>query len=303
MDMDWPRTNDEAAVRAWIRRVLEYQGADSGEWKPVTSWLLDDVTGRSRGERMMASPYRFSESQLNQLSRVLMRLGAGEPIQYVMGQVEFMGLDLAIGPGALIPRPETEELTGMLVEYVAAKSGHVSAFRVLDLCTGSGCIALGLRGQLGRQNLEIQGEDVSEDALHWARLNARKLNLDVNFWQNDLLSWAPKDSEPWDVIVSNPPYIPESEALQLADHVRMHEPKLALFTPVDEPLHFYQAILAQCLSGRLADGGLCAMECHRDYAEDVMQLFADADRFDQVEIRRDLQGENRFVWAQSLRRN
>jgi len=248
----------------------------------------------------MASPYRFSESQLNQLSRILRRLGAGEPIQHVMGHVEFMGLDLAIGPGALIPRPETEELTGMLVEYLASKSRQDLTLRVLDLCTGSGCIALGLRGRLGRHNLEIQGEDVSEEALHWARLNARKLKLDVNFWQKDLFSRVPEGRETWDVIVSNPPYIPESEAHSLSDLVRLHEPKLALFVPSEEPMLFYKAILEQCLYGRLAAGGLCALECHRNYARDVLQLFADADRFEHVEIRKDLQGEDRFVWAQAF---
>lgn len=219
------------------------------------------------------------------------RLLGGEPLQYVLGQADFFGLKLQVGPGVLIPRQETEELVSWLLS--TARQMDLDEGQVLDIGTGSGCIALACKKKLPKARVEAM--DVSTEALEIARLNAQKLDLDIHFWQADILSVAAQteSEEPsYDLIVSNPPYIPYQESKLMPKHVLAHEPALALFVAQPDPLIFYRRIM-QFASHRLRPGGWLFFECNEFNAQELLQL-AEASPFTHTSIRQDLSGKDRM---------
>lgn len=163
------------------------------------------------------------------------RVAAGEPVQYVLGRARFYGMELTVEPGVLIPRPETAELVDIIVD----RFGNRRDLRVVDLGTGSGAIAIALARAL--KFAEITAVDISADALAIARRNATDQRVRINFVQADILSYRP--AERVDIVVSNPPYVLDSERAEMEPRVKKHEPALALFVPDSDPLRFYSAIL------------------------------------------------------------
>jgi release factor glutamine methyltransferase len=288
----WPVTNGESDVSSWLQRRL--QGVEEAERMSMARWMLDEASGVSRGARM-ASNHRWSESALDRLAVWAERVSEGEPLQYVLGEVEFGGLSLRVTPDVLIPRPETEELVVAMAQRIAASPQTSVRPLVVDWCTGSGCIALALKKRFPW--VEVQGVDVSEAALGVAQRNAERCGLDVTFRCDDLRapSWKGAGAS-W--VVANPPYILESEAAALAPRVVDHEPGLALFVPDDEPLGMVESLWAWCEEGGLVREGFLGMECHTDRVADVAKLWEARDGWKHVEILVDLQGKPRHVIGQ-----
>ncbi|MBK6475670.1 MAG: peptide chain release factor N(5)-glutamine methyltransferase [Flavobacteriales bacterium] len=229
----------------------------------------------------------LTDDQKNDLEATLGRLVRGEPLQYVLGNALFMGLELFVGPGVLIPRPETEELVERIVS-----NGSVPK-RIVDIGTGSGCIALALKQAF--PDSSVIGLDVSIQALAIAERNAISTKLDVQFVNADVLADSFAIPHGTDLIVSNPPYIRRTEELSLATHVREHEPGLALFVEDGDPLLFYRRIAEQAKVA-LIPGGAIWFEGHQIFATDVGVMLGDMG-YRSVNIAQDLSGNPRFISA------
>ena len=221
-----------------------------------------------------------------ELTAALERLKAGEPLQYVAGFQEFYGRRFNVRPGVLIPRPETE----ILVREACLRALQMEAPRVLDLCTGSGCIAWSLALEV--PDAVVTGVDISEEALTVAR--GQNLASDApQFIEADVLTADCFTAEPFDILVANPPYIRESEKTQMHRNVLDHEPELALFVPDEDPLVFYRAIAthaARCL----VPGGWGMVEINEALGPQTAEVF-EASGLREVQIIRDYFGRDRFV--------
>lgn len=252
---------------------------------------VEELVGRTERVLQLAQPTLLAQGQNERLAEWTKRLVAGEPLQYVTGRAEFMGLVLEVSPAVLIPRPETEELVLWALETLRG----LSEPRIVDVGTGSGCIALALKARLPQA--EVLGLDVSEQALAVAQRNAERHRLGVAWQLLDVLgAEAPSAQAGLDMIVSNPPYIPLAEAASLDEHVREHEPHLALFTPTEDALVFYRR-LAQLAPLWLRPGGWLVLELHAPLAEVTRALFSPK-LFSRVELRPDLQGRPRLLKVQ-----
>lgn len=281
----WPSDNQETSVRHWLGLRLGHE--DESERVAMVRWMLDAVSQKSRGERVVDS-YRWPESQLDRLAVWAECLKAGEPLQHLLGEVWFDGMRLVVGPEVLIPRPETEEL----VAAVASRVIKDAPLQVVDWCTGSGCIALALKHRI--PHAHVTGVDVSAKALELAQTNRDQLQLDVTFQHGDLLA-----ADPWPVpvqaVTANPPYIPNSERQSMDKRVVDFEPEIALFVPDETPLLFYEKLIEWCGQGNLCADGLLAVECHMEWTHSVAKLFQVEDGWKDVEILEDLQGNPRHV--------
>jgi release factor glutamine methyltransferase len=265
-------------------------GVEKGEVLPVAGMCLDFVSLKSRGERMMEG-FRYSESLIDRLALIGEDLAAGKPVQYVLKSAHFDGLDLFVDVNVLIPRPETEEIVFAIVERLWKGFNG----RVLDIGTGSGCVALSLKNRM--PEAEVFATDFSDSALKVALKNAESYNLNVAFECSDILSEVPFKGQSFDAVISNPPYIPTLEKKSMSSKVVNYEPSMALFVPDDEPLKFYQAIIHHCEREVLLPGGLMGLECHEDFTEEVKELIVSGNGFSKIEIIVDMQGKSRHVIA------
>ena len=290
----WPKINSVQAVSKWLMERLKRKDGDERESLAVSRLLLDYVSGMDRSERIRQQ-WCASESQLEKLSLMADRWSSDEPLQYILNEAHFMGLTLQADPRALIPRPETEELVHALLDRIPL--GVSEGLRLLDIGTGSGCIALAWKSR--RPEDHVVGLDVSEDSLAQARRNAENLRFNDLDWtcRDILMENSDWPSSPFDMVVSNPPYIPNMERHTLAADVVNQEPEMALFVPDSDPLLFYRRIVDGCCQqGWLMSGGWLGFECHRDFTEEVCALFKDAYWRD-VDRRKDLSGNWRMVFA------
>ncbi len=279
----------------WQSLTARYE---TGEARAVARMVLEVGFGMSMAQLLCDGLSNLSEAELLRLSEMQQRLLKGEPVQYVLGVADFGPHQLQVATGVLIPRPETYELCEEIVKDFS-KSSH-SPLRILDLGTGSGCIACTLAAELPAA--EMTACDISAEALAIAKENARKLDVSVRFVQGDMLN--PDRSEElaperikmhWDVMVSNPPYICMQEAASMEPHVLEHEPHQALFVPDDDPLLFYRAI-ADYATKTLRHGGTLYLELNAHYAEDCRQLFIQ-NGFADVRLMEDQFGKLRFLKA------
>ncbi len=254
--------------------------------------IVEKLNSWSRTEIIANKNTVFSEQQHQTMLAFIKRLKNFEPIQYILGETEFYGLDFQVNASVLIPRPETEEL----VEWIQKENESKTVLDMLDVGTGSGCIAISLKNIF--PNAKVDAYDVSEKALEVAIANAKKNSLLVNFSKVDILNQALQPSEKWDVIVSNPPYIPEQEKIEILPNVLNHEPHLALFVPNDSPLHFYSAIALFAIKN-LKPKGKLYFEIHKDAGESCMELLSMLG-FANIELRRDISGNDRMIRAQFL---
>lgn len=245
--------------------------------------LLEDAFGVSRLDVYADKVRNFSEDERKLLSNILQRLQEGEPLQYVLGTAQFCGLTFQVGPATLIPRPETEEL----VDWAGEVAGSV-----LDLGTGSGCIAIAIAHR--NPAAQVTAWDLSADALEVARKNASHNGVEVRFEQHDMLKELPEEKH-YQLIVSNPPYICDREKEEMEEHVLCYEPASALFVPDSDPLLFYRA-LATIGRHALREGGAILMEINRAYGQEVKHLFEEAG-YAAVELRQDAFGNDRMVRA------
>lgn len=258
---------DEA--QAMVRTIF---GVLKG-WTPVDLALKRDST--------------VSDFMARKAMQAVERVVAGEPLQYVLGETRFYGNTLAVTPAVLIPRPETEELVDMIVSDNTGED-----LRVLDLCTGSGCIAVSLARAL--RFPVVTAVDLSEDALAVARENGERLRVKVDFRHGDVLAMH-DDGSRYDIIVSNPPYVLDSERSQMSPRVLDHEPAMALFVPDDDPLRFYKAIVAYA-SDALVAGGRLYLEINPMEVDGIRRLLADVGLED-IDMIRDMTGRERFAKA------
>ncbi|MBE9597692.1 peptide chain release factor N(5)-glutamine methyltransferase [Pedobacter sp. MC2016-24] len=225
------------------------------------------------------------ESELKYLS-LLTTLKLGSPIQYALGFSEFFGLKFQVNTDVLIPRPETEELVDWILSTVTNQT------KILDIGTGSGCIAITLKKELGVA--ELTALDVSIDALGIARNNAVLNQVEVNFIQQDILTYQGGQVK-YDVIVSNPPYIKEDEKAQMHHNVLENEPHLALFVSNEDPLVFYKAI-ADFAVNNLTTGGFLFLEINEYLGSEMVQMLS-SKLFKHIELRKDMQGKDRMIKA------
>ena len=234
---------------------------------------------------------RFSESDLLYFRSIVKRLQNQEPFQYIIGETFFYDLLIRCDERALIPRPETEELVDWIVQSV----NRNQSYEILDVCTGSGCIALAIRSILKSSN--VSATDISPEAIALAKKNAMLLGFEIQFFQDNALV---DESDLFlenslDIIVSNPPYIPMKDKISMEKNVLDFEPHLALFVSDESPLIFYQAIAEKAIR-ILKSGGMLFFELHESYAEQTKELVLTLG-FDEVEIKQDLQGKNRMLKA------
>lgn len=289
-----PADNRDRTVRKWLRQRLSETGLAMldipREREAIADRLMADLDDRGR-ILLEAMDRRYDEGELTRLGLHLDRVLSGEPVQRVLGWTEFRGLRIGCAGDVLIPRPETEEVVGWFLDGMSgiAHDAVNRSIRVLDVGTGSGCMALALKRE--RPDWEVVAIDLSADALEQAQANAAELGLDVEFRQMDAL-----DAEdmaalgPFHGAVSNPPYIPQSEGLDA--HVVDHEPAMALFVPDNDPLCFYTALL-DWASESLAPGGCLVAECHHALVREVADCWQLDDAFS--ECLTDLQGAERAV--------
>lgn len=271
----------------WLLQLADLY--DQREIKNMFNWSLEDLLGLTRMEWMLLS--ELEENQAAKLTAVLAELVTGRPYQYCVGISEFDGLRLKIDERALIPRPETEEL----VIWISETFNNAGDVTIVDWCTGSGCIALALKNRFSKDS-RVVGIDYHEEALELARLNSEQVHLNVEWLQSDALG----DDRPiisCDCIVSNPPYIPTTEAENMHAHVIDFEPSTALFVPDDDPLLFYRNLVDYAVDN-LKQTGWLFFELHEDFAQQTMDLVIQNGNFDSVEIKNDMQGKSRMLRAQ-----
>lgn len=231
--------------------------------------------------------YQLSADQRAKACDDLSALGKGKPLQYVLGETEWFGMHLWVTEATLIPRPETEELMDQLARRIKK-----APRKILDVGTGSGCIALALKGIF--PDAQVCGVDISEDALSVARENARRSGLELDWRCLDFRSPEHQPHQSWDLIVSNPPYIAEAEREGLARQVREREPEQALFVPDEDPLYFYR-LLAVYARQYLRKNALLVVEINQAYAQETAALFRQFSF--QTDIERDQFQNDRFIWV------
>lgn len=246
------------------------------------------LKGWSPTDMIIHADDSLSAGSRKEFETVLKRLERYEPVQYVTGSAPFYGLDISVEPGVLIPRPETAELVDMIVD----RYGGISDLTAVDACCGSGCIACALARNLPFSN--IMAFDISEKAVEMTRRNAARLHCAVTVEHTDVLQWTPQEAS-IDILVSNPPYVDESEKGAMSPNVVDYEPEEALFVPDNHPLIFYEALARAGITG-LKPGGAIYLEINPRHADAMVRLM-ERTGYLGIELRRDIHGRNRFITA------
>ena len=291
---------------SWHRLSSLY---DADEAKAIVRWVLDVRFGLSFTDILCGKVSELSADDQEELEKIMLRLEKGEPVQYVLGLADFCGRQFHVAHGVLIPRPETAELCRWITSHGDRHlvrpnlTECLSPCEVIDIGTGSGCIAITLALEIPKA--KVTAWDISDDALQIAQENAKALGADVTFEKRDILSSSNTiptlfhiPSNEYDIIVSNPPYICDKEKVSMEKNVLEHEPHLALFVPDDDPLLFYRAIAKYALEALKPDGMLF-FELNPIYAEDTESMLLDMG-FKHTELRKDQYGKLRFLKATKI---
>lgn len=270
----------------WHRIATSY---DDSEARAIARILIEELFGLSYTDIVCGATEQLSADDTLRLDTAVRRIEQGEPLQHVLGYADFCGNRFSVNSSVLIPRPETEWLVDEGAKLMSTTATS-SPKRILDIGTGSGCIAISLKLRLG--DAYVEAWDISEEALRTAQDNADALKAEVVFRKRDALR-ADNTAAPWDLIVSNPPYICDSERSAMDDNVLLHEPHTALFVPDDDPLRFYRAIARYALL-TLNIGGSLLFECNTRYAEATGKMLSDMG-FEEVTVSDDCFSLPRFV--------
>lgn len=230
-----------------------------------------------------------------QLHNILAELERGKPLQYILGETMFYGLPFKVNPSVLIPRPETEELVEWVIESAELAEATGAKMRMIDIGTGSGCIAISLKKSL--PNALISALDISKDAINIASANATLNESDIKFINADIRTFT--TTQKFDVIVSNPPYITNREKEEMHDNVLNYEPHLALFVANEQPLEFYESI-ADFAWLALSDMGLLFFEINEHLGMETVEMLT-AKAFVNIELRKDMQGKDRMIKCEKAR--
>lgn len=273
-------------IITYIRQSL-HDIYPSGELRSLTKIICCDLLGQDAIDYYLGKDIILSANEQRDLESIVERLKKNEPIQYIQGETCFYGSLFRTAPGVLIPRPETEELVDLIVKE--AETGD----RLLDIGTGSGCIAISLAKHIPQA--VVTAWDISEEALAIAEQNNRALNAGVHFEKVDVLSVMPAGDNKYDVIVSNPPYVTESEKQEMEPNVLDWEPELALFVPDSDPLRFYRRI-ASLGRDLLNLHGSLYFEINRAYGKEMIRMLHEQG-YEEIRLIKDLSGNDRIVTA------
>jgi release factor glutamine methyltransferase len=260
---------------------------DTEEANAIFFHAIDFLFQISKNDYIINKSKTISESELLKIHFVLKDLKKGIPLQYVLGETQFMGLNLKVNSSVLIPRQETEELVDWIIQ--SHKKNELN--KILDIGTGSGCIALALKKYF--RNVEVHAVDVSEDALKIAQENALKNDLQIIFHQIDIFSDGFKLPQNLDLLVSNPPYVKKSETNTMHPNVLNYEPHLALFVPDDDALIFYKRI-CELAKRYLREKAWLYFEINQNLAEEMNQLLTKYN-FKNIELKKDISGNFRMI--------
>lgn len=273
-------------IRNIRSRLATKYGAGEALW--MTRLIFNSLKGWSATDMIIHEGDNVSDYLIDKIRDILRRLDADEPIQYILGEAYFYGMNLRVDRSTLIPRPETEELVDMIVKTW----GDRNDLSVLDIGTGSGAIAIALQRNLPFS--KVSAIDISEEALKIAKENASDLHAKIDFIKKDIFEFSPKPQS-FDIIVSNPPYIDESEKADMDKNVLDYEPHTALFVPDASPLIFYSRI-ADIASKALVDGGGLYFEINPRHSSELVALL-EKDGLSDIEIHKDIHGKQRFISA------
>lgn len=276
-------------VISYIRQSLQ-ELYPAGELKTLVMIICCDMLGLDATDLYMGKDINLSESKQRDLENIIFRLQKNEPIQYIRGRAAFLGLELQVAPGVLIPRPETGELVELIVKE---NSGAPYILDILDIGTGSGCIAIALAKFI--PEAVVTAWDISEEALTIARCNDKVLGTGVSFQKRDIFSDDFCCEASFDVIVSNPPYVRESEKKLMEPNVLEWEPAQALFVPDDNPLLFYRRI-AEIGQKLLVRGGKLYFEINQALGKETADLLGEYSYRD-IRVIKDFFGNDRIVTA------
>lgn len=268
--------------------------------RDVASELYGEEEGRQIAEMIVLAKGAITRNELlieydkeleiKDIDAIIAQLREWRPVQYIIGVASFDDMDLEVGEGVLIPRPETEEL----VEWIASEAQQSA--KIVDVCTGSGCIAIALRRRLS--NSRVWGIDISKEALNIARRNAQKFAPSVEFIEGDALGdFSQCVDGKVDVVVSNPPYIPISHRELMRPNVTEHEPSIALFVDDNDPLLFYR-LIARRARTMLHKGGKLYFEIYENFADEIRVMLS-SEGYSNIVVREDFRGKQRMVCAEN----
>ena len=282
----------EEQYRLILMELRELFGTD--EARSISRRLMEHFLGLDSAGFLLHSREQLPDSLIPEIESALWQLKAHKPLQYVTGKTWFMDYEFSVNEHVLIPRPETEEMVQSILDELKRVKESKTTLTILDIGTGSGCIAVALSKSL--VNSVVYAIDISEEALNVARENARMNGANVSFLKADILdpSYTWLKGKP-DIIVSNPPYVTEQDKVLMQRNVVDYEPHAALFVPADDPLVFYRAIESFAV-GNLAPGGRVWLEINEQYGPEVKEIFS-KEYFTQTTILNDFLGKNRFVKA------
>ena len=269
---------------------------DESEAKSLAWWSINDVCKISRTSFLASKEKVISEQQEASLQHILEELKTGKPIQYVLGETEFYGLPFKVNPSVLIPRPETEELVDwILIEIRNSDLLNDINGNILDIGTGSGCIPIAIKKFLPEFN--ISALDVSKGAIETAKINAELNQTEIEFIEDDILNPSQLFllNKQYTIIISNPPYVRESEKTAMHNNVLGHEPHLALFVADEDALIFYSRI-ADFAKTNLVKGGMLFLEINENLAPQTIDLLEGKGLLN-IELRQDIRGKNRMIKA------
>lgn len=281
----------EAVKKRFIEKLAVLYEATEAE--SIFLIVLEDLLGYSRRDLLLHKSMSLNDEQLDQLEDAASRISAGEPVQYIIGHTPFMGLSLHVNQHVLIPRPETEELVDLIIQDL--KLSNSSEPKLIDIGTGSGCIPIAIKKYVNQA--QVYALDVSVEALAVAKQNAADNQCPVHFMLADILEWDIIFAEEvkFDVIVSNPPYITNSEQKGMHPNVLQFEPHLALFVEDQAPLLFYETVAAFALA-HLEKGGKLYFEINRNFGQEVKDLLTKKG-FKNILLKQDIHGADRMVRA------
>jgi len=273
-----------ASIRKELAGIYSVEEIDS-----LIFLILGKVKGYSRTQVLLASDENLTAEELDEINQIVFRLKKNEPIQYILGETEFYGLPFYTVSGVLIPRPETEEL----VQWIIQENQHTEP-TILDIGTGSGCIAVSLRKNIPKST--VLACDISPVCIKTTRLNAELNHTEVSVFEYDILNNSPETDFPeLDIIVSNPPYVRETEKKLMDKNVLDYEPELALFVSDTEPLVFYTRI-ADFAQIHLKNGGRIYFEINEAFGNECLEMLQER-CFSEIILKRDIHDKNRMIRA------